>query len=38
MDHLSFLELPKGKTTFFIDNICANDISKDFSLSTSDNS
>ena len=35
---LSFLELPKGKPTFFIDNICANDISKDFSLSTSDDS
>ena len=28
---LSFLELSKGKTTFFIDNICANDISKYFS-------
>ena len=35
---LSFLELPKGKTSLFIDSICSNDISKDFSLSTEDNS
>ena len=35
---LSFLELPKGKTTLFIDSICSNDISKDFSISTEDNS
>jgi len=35
---LSFLELPKGKTSVFIDNLCSNDISKDFSLSTEDNS
>ena len=36
--YLSFLELPKGKTTFFIDSIYTNNISKDFSLSNADNS
>ena len=35
---LSFLELPKGKTSLFIDSVCSNDISNDFSLSTGDNS
>ena len=35
---LSFLELPKGKTSLFIDSICSSDISNDFSLSTEDNS
>ncbi len=37
-DNLSLLELPKGKTTLFINKICANNISKDFSLSSKDNS
>ena len=35
---LSFLELPKGKTSLFIDSVCSSDISNDFSLSTGDNS
>ena len=29
---LSFLELPKGKTSLFIDSVCSSDISNDFSL------
>ena len=35
---LSFLELPKGKTSLFIDSVCSSNISNDFSLSTGDNS
>ena len=35
---LSFLELPKGKTSVFIDTVCSKDISNDFSVSTEDNS
>ena len=37
-ENLSILELPKGKTTLFIDKICSNQISKDFTLSTKNNS
>ncbi len=37
-ENLSSLELPKGKTTLFINKICANHISIDFSLSSKDNS
>jgi hypothetical protein len=37
-EKLSLLELPKGKTTLFIDSICGKDISKDFSLFTKDKS
>ena len=37
-EKLSVLELPKGKTTLFIDKICGKDISKDFALFTEDKS
>ena len=37
-EKLSLLELPKGKTTLFIDSICGKDISKDFELFTQDKS
>ena len=37
-ENLSFLELPKGKTTVFINKLCANHISNDISLSSKDNS
>ena len=37
-ENLSLLELPKGKTTLFIDSICGKDISKDFALFTKDKS
>jgi hypothetical protein len=33
-EEYSFLELPKGKTTIFIDGICGNDILSQFDLST----
>ena len=35
---LSFLELPKGNTSIFIDSICGNNIGSEFSISTQDNS
>ncbi len=37
-ENLSFLELPKGKTTVFINKLCVNHISNDISLSSKDNS
>ena len=37
-EKLSLLELPKGKTTLFIDSICGKNISKDFALFTKDKS
>ena len=37
-EKLSLLELPKGKTTLFIDSIGGKDISKDFALFTKDKS
>jgi hypothetical protein len=36
-ENLSLLELPKGKTTLFINEICANKININFSLSSIDN-